>query len=317
MTDPFATVAVRRDALWDNGIPDSVPRDRWGRPLIMQPDDSLAPYVRVSTLAQTLTDQTGLTIWKTRSVALAVARDPALAAVLAGCDYSDPGLDPLIEQVLDRRGATASVLAEWLETVTDDRTRADLARRLNRARAADAAAHGTAVHAWTDHACTCGVRRAVSPDQADDVAAFDEAMDAAGLTLVASEVFVVNDALGAAGTFDGVWRDRDGLHYVGDKKTGRDYPGQLAVQLAAYADASRYDPVTGQRSPILPGVRWAGEVLAISIPRGQGVTRVRSIPLDDTHDADGLPVRGARWYARAASQVHRARRVEQDLLRPW
>lgn len=49
MTDPFAApVKVARAALYDDEVPAEVPRDRWRRPLILQPDDSLAPILELA-----------------------------------------------------------------------------------------------------------------------------------------------------------------------------------------------------------------------------------------------------------------------------
>ena len=67
-----------------------VPRDRWGRPLIV-PVDGGKPIgsTRVSTLAKALDDKSALTKWKQRQVVVGMASRPDLAAVAAACKGDD------------------------------------------------------------------------------------------------------------------------------------------------------------------------------------------------------------------------------------
>jgi hypothetical protein len=290
MTDPFVSVA-RQAVYGDAEVPESVPRDRWGRPLILQLDGSLEPYTRISTAAGWLEDGHGLGIWKTRHVALAIARDEAVAGVVAAMEYGDAGLDELIDRALDRSGGS------------------------------DAALHGTAIHAWTEHRCDCPARGAMPKRHADDVLSYDDAMAAAGLTLVESEVFVVDDRRKVAGTLDGIWRDSDGNHYVGDKKTGKERPLRLAAQLGMYSDGERYDPATGERSRLLPDGIWpCGEALGISIPRGEGRTVISRVVLDSQPAfvvRGKASVMGACEIADLAVEVGRARKMAKDIFAPW
>ena len=41
----------------DDEPPKAIKRDRWGRPLILQPDGSSEPYIRASTMAGALDDR--------------------------------------------------------------------------------------------------------------------------------------------------------------------------------------------------------------------------------------------------------------------
>src|SRR5689334_3084695 len=62
-----------------------IPRDRWGRPLIIPPEGGQpVPYTRVSTMAKALDDQSGLMLWKQRKTAVGLLRRPDLLTRIAG-----------------------------------------------------------------------------------------------------------------------------------------------------------------------------------------------------------------------------------------
>jgi hypothetical protein len=226
-----------------NAFGDAVPRGRYDRPLIIPVGGGeLVPYTRASGLADEIAGGgQGLTIWAKRNVALGIARNEDLAAMAAGLEYGDKKLDEIIETAI---------------------TRVD-----------HKAAWGTAVHSLTEgpEPSPFAPKR-MQPD----VSAYYTELKRCGLTSVASELFVVNDELRVAGTFDDVYHHPLDGYKVGDKKTGKKKPLNVMVQLAVYAGGFLYDPATGARTPL--GVRRDKGLLA-HIPKGEGAAEFFDVDL--------------------------------------
>ncbi|HET8581743.1 MAG TPA: hypothetical protein VFL65_00715 [Jatrophihabitans sp.] len=244
--------------------PPGPPRDRYGRPLIAPakrdgtPNTKAkpVPYTRASTFCGYPADKSGLTAWKLRHAVVGVAISPDLAG-MAGALGRNPDdldrqgkadLDAIIETAHDRSGGNAK------------------------------ANYGTAVHSLTEPGNTGHV-----PDRmAADVDAYAAAMDAAGLSVVDTERFTVNDDLRVAGTYDHRVETcrqivatvdgeavtiEPGVRMLLDKKTGSLHFDEHAIQLATYARGKLYDPDTWQREPLDVSPQWG--VLA-HVPAGQG-----------------------------------------------
>jgi hypothetical protein len=219
-----------------------IPRDRWGRPLIIPPSGGdPEPYTRVSTLAKALDDLNQLMAWKQRKTAEGLVRRPDLLTRIAGAlANGDPDTDwptkrdlnAVCEQAVEAAGASKGSSA------------------------------GTGLHALTE-AIDRGEEPLFVPD-ADRVRLDAYRKATAAYTATHSEVFVVCDALKVAGTFDRLWfcpPDAPTKYgplpgpavRVGDLKTGKseaDYPLATSMQLAIYAHGEFYDPATGQRQPL-------------------------------------------------------------------
>jgi hypothetical protein len=262
--DPFADDPIERDGY---GRAKIIPVGRGGKPNLKAKS---VPYTRVSTYADALSDAGGLVKWSKWHLALGFGRNPDLAA-LAGTygptvdDLSrrdKQELDGIIDRAHDRSGGNVK------------------------------ADYGTAVHAYTepnaqhvpdpfdgDAAAEYERQHAeLMASIAADSAAYLAALDLYGLETVDTEQFVVNDELQAAGTFDHTVRlARDlvfddvtvpaGAVLVLDKKTGKLHLDTQCVQLAVYANAKRYDPETGERTPL--DVSFDHAILA-HIPKGTG-----------------------------------------------
>jgi hypothetical protein len=190
-----------------------IPRDRWGRPLIVPADGGKPiPYTRMSTLAKALDDKTALTKWKQRQTIIGLAARPDLVSVAQSVKGDDRKLDEIAE--------TAMVAAE----------------------SERAANLGTALHALSEQVDQ-GVDIDTLPEFARaDMHAYKEAM--AGIEVLAMEMFVVTDEIEAAGTFDRLLRLPDGRVVVGDLKTGRHepkYPQGVTQQIAGYSRGHLYD----------------------------------------------------------------------------
>lgn len=208
-----------------------IERDRWGRPLIIPPGGGEPiVYVRVSTMAKALDDLNNLMLWKQRKTAQGLLVRPDLITRLAGLlANGDPDDDYDVKRAVD------AVCREATEA----------------AGASSGASSGTGLHALTE-----AVDRGDEPlfvPEADRVRLDAYRMATRELRPLDAEVFVVNDALGVAGSFDRTWLCPDERVRVGDLKTGKsepDYPLATAMQLAMYAHGKRYNPDTGERTPI-------------------------------------------------------------------
>jgi hypothetical protein len=259
-----------------------VPRDQWGRPLI-QPLDGGKPtaYTRVSTLAKALDDLNGLMAWKQRKTAEGLLRRPDLLTRLAGAlANGDPDVDWPTKKALN-----------------------DLCREATEAAGATSGASaGTGFHSLTEAIDRGDEPLFVPESDKHRLDAYRQAM--AGYHVLEAELFVVNDTVQAAGSFDKLLGCPDGRVLIADVKTGRseaDYPFSTTLQISTYANASRYDVETGERSPIHPDLDPTAGIL-IHMPATGGCNLYE---LDLT----------IGWEAaQLAAHVRRVRAVKADTL---
>lgn len=235
-----------------------VPRDRWGRPLIIPPGggDPVA-YTRMSTLAKVLDDQSNLIAWGKRTVAVGLLKRPALMTKLSGLvaagdldDYKTKrALNKLCDEAVEAAGGS------------------------------DKASVGTGLHALTEALDAGRPLEYVAPA---DLARVDEYRAAtAGYEALRAEGFVVVDEIQAAGSYDRLWRCPDGRVRVGDLKTGswdKRYPMGVTSQLAGYARGAHYDFETGEREPLHPDIDPTTGLLVFMPPDGG----CEIVPLDLT-----------------------------------
>lgn len=200
----------------------NVRRDRWGRALIVPPEGGKAvPYVRPSSLPDELGDRFNIEQWKLRQCVLGLARRPDLvahAATLTG----------------DDKGKLAEIVDAALEMVGES----------------TGANFGSAIHAFIEHRLDPATSPWIPAQVAIAGAGVMRALAENGFELVdgTSETFVVNDAIRAAGSLDGLVA-RDGQTFLFDIKSDSgiskvaDYKVQKwATQLAIYAHAEHgYD----------------------------------------------------------------------------
>ncbi len=228
-----------------------IPRDRWGRPLIVPVDGGKpVPYTRVSTLAKALDDKTALTKWKCRQVVIGLGVRSDLVAVAQSVKGDDRKLDEIVD--------TAMTAAE----------------------SERAANIGTALHALSEQVDD-GVDIDTMPEQfRADLAAYRRAMQ--GLQVLAAEMFVVTDEVQAAGTFDRLVRLPDGRAVIADIKTGRHepkYPHGATQQIAVYSRGHLYDAEKGRvgHLPSLGIDQQHG--LLIHLPAGTGTCELYLLDL--------------------------------------
>lgn len=217
-----------------------VPRDRWGRPMILTPDGKRKAYTRCTTFVGCLEDTYNLAKWQQRMVALGLSmRDDLHLAVGAHSDDKTE-LDKICEAAKEAAASSSS------------------------------ATKGTALHRICER-LDSGEDVQVPTAAKKDVKAYQAAV--AGVRWSHIERITVNDPLEVAGTPD---RIGDGL--VWDIKTGGiEYGmGKIAMQLALYAHSLAYDPDTGDRTPLDVDLTRA---VIIHLPAGEGTCELVEVDI--------------------------------------
>jgi hypothetical protein len=232
-------------------------------------------------MAKALDDLNNLMAWKQRKTAQGLLVRPDLITRTAGAlANGDPDSDRETKRALD------AICREATEA----------------AGASSGASTGTGLHSLTEAIDRGEEPLFVPAEDQTRLAAYRIATQ--DLTPVDAEVFIVNDELRVAGSFDRTWLCLDGRVRVGDLKTGRsdpEYPLAVAVQLALYANGKRYDPETGERTPIDPRLDPRTGLL-IHLPASGGC---RVVPLDLDKG----------WHAAlVAVEAYRVRRWSADEL---
>jgi len=272
-------------------------RDRWGRCLLVPVGGGeRASFTRASTMANYIADNTGLTIYQRRllAIGLGLREDlAARAAALPRLHSERVDKKSLTRKQINEDKATNAIIDELIESA------------LESAGATYKANHGSAIHSLTEPDADPDVMPA---RMAADVFSYFERLAVDGIDTLATEVFVVNDTLTAAGTFDHLVRHPEYGIVVLDKKTGQvDGKGlQFAIQLATYAGAMVYDVITDERAPLesLTGGEPVNRSVGIiaHIPLGAGRTDLYRIDL-------------TQGFERLATHVRTARSVK-DIMTP-
>lgn len=203
-----------------------------------------ARYTRASSFADRVKDKEHIWTWERRYIARGLGARPDLAELASGETYRSQKLVELEHadskpaersQALRENKASGARLDEIVERAKDA---AGIAQQADR---------GTAVHQWLS-------RGPAAAKEAPE--ALRGYLDGAwstlrrlGLVVVASELFVANDEVMAAGTFDVLLYDLVHDRYIlADWKTGDRDPG-FVIQQSIYANADLYDTDTDERAP--------------------------------------------------------------------
>lgn len=223
--DPFETDAQAAEPEVERGLQ----RDGRQRPLLFPAKGPRVrlPYSRMSSLADYVGDQRGVHIWEQRYLARAMALSPDLCALAAIETYNTGFNCPEPEE----------------KKASGRRLDAIIYRALDRVMIHEKADYGTAFHALTEPG---NEGKPVDEALTQMCQSFEQATR--GLTFLATEMFVANDDLMCAGTFDHLVRvpGYEGACIL-DKKTGKLHPEQFAVQFSGYANGMIYDPETDER----------------------------------------------------------------------
>lgn len=282
--DAFFDLAYENDE-----IPAEVERDRWGRPLIMQPDGSFEAYTRASTLAGMLEDKSGLHKWQMRNMARGIGLREDVAAMIAS-------LPPLTgDKAKDR--ITNAALDEYAEMARETAGEHALAN------------WGTAVHGFTEPGMKGNPY--VPERMQGDVASFWDRLVEYRVRQLASEIFVVDHRRRVAGRLDELWWTPAYGLTVADKKTGKKNLHSVLIQLAIYSSGEAYDWQTGRSVPLWQHIGMAKEqynpdvALYVHISRGESHTEI--YPMD---------LRLGNLAADQAVWVRDFRRQKEGLVRP-
>ncbi len=223
-----------------------IPRDRWGKPVIKQPEGKAIAYYRASSYGDVLDDKTALTLWKQRMTALGLIERPDLQLAVAANRENKQALNQTVERAMEHSGATSK------------------------------AGIGTSLHALTETLDRGEDLGFVPNEYQADLDVYLEATSQFKMPLI--ERFVVNDEWKIAGTPDRVV-EYQGTHYIFDLKTGNvDYSWpKIAIQLASYADGKLYNPETGEREDLPEVHPYKGIVL--HLPAGSGQASLHWVDL--------------------------------------
>ena len=244
-----------------------IPRDRYGRPMVVPPGGGKATaYTRCTTYVGVLEDTYNLSRWQQRMVALGLAQRPDLVLAAAAHHDDKDELNKVCQSAMDAAAAGA------------------------------AAGIGTALHKVTqriDRGEDVELKTLPEAYRAD-IRAYTDAT--AALKRIAVEQFVVNDDLKVGGTPDLVV-EFNGERYIADKKTGSIEwgAGKIAMQLAMYSRSVFYDHETRTRTPI--GVNQDLGIV-IHLPAGEGTCRLQWVNISAGWKAVQLATDVRTWRAR-------------------
>lgn len=260
-----------------------VPRDGWDRALLIPPGGGdRVPYTSMSTLAKQLGSDFALQRWAERMTAKGIGMSRELSA-LAGSSRYDTRIG---EEDTGRNREEGQLLDEWILQAKE------LAGAHQKAR------WGSAFHRYAEQADPLGQP---PEDMAYDLAAFARTLRKAGIKMIDTEVFVVNEELGGAGSFDYLfmvpWRE---LLVIGDSKTGVLHLDQDEIQLFGYAGSVIYDRDTDERCTF-------EEKYGIGVDQEYGLTVHTAVQSGETvlHPLDLV---AGRESAKLAAAVHRRNR---------
>lgn len=216
-----------------------IPRDRWGRPMVVPPNGKKrVAYRRTTTFVGCLEDTYNLMAWKNRQVAYGMGQRKDLVLAAAAAERDDKRkLNEIAEKATEHAMASAS------------------------------ATTGTALHALTERIDRGQPLGYVPTEYQADIDAYRKATE--GIEWQGIESFRVYDNWQVAGTADRIGYLHGRLR-IFDIKTGSiDYPHKMAMQLAMYAHSVPYSIEKDRRETDPDQVDLANGVI-IHLPAGEG-----------------------------------------------
>jgi hypothetical protein len=227
--------------------PAEIPRDRWGRPMVVPPTGGKrVPYTRCTTFVGAVEDTYNLSRWQMRMVATGMADRRDLQLAVAAHREDKEKLNAICEQALEAAKGNAG------------------------------ATTGTALHAITETYDRGLDPGPLPPEAQADLDAYVAATkDMSGVLI---EQFMVQDMMKVGGTPDRVVKFQ-GKRYIADLKTGSIEYGYLkiAAQLAMYARSRPYDTETDERMEQHGADISRG--IVIHLPAGTGTCQLYWIDL--------------------------------------
>lgn len=227
-----------------------VPRDRWGRPMIMPASGhkTRIAYQRCTTFVGVLENTYNLMAWKQRQTVLGMGqrKDLVLAAAAA-----DPNNKKLLDEIADKA--------------------------CEQAQSSAAATTGTALHSLTERIDRGQTIGHVPAEYATDLKAYEAAT--AEIEFTDIEAFRVHDDFRVAGTADRIGYYHGRLTIMDIKSGSIDYPSKMAMQLAMYARSLPYNIATDKRGTD-PKPMNLNTGIIIHLPAGQGVCDLYEIDIE-------------------------------------
>lgn len=229
-------------------------------------------HVRVTNFIKGLTDDFGLVQWQKRMVAQGLALRP-----------------DLIENVQNLAGENNSTALDGICAMANKAAGGE-----------DASNWGTHVHKQTEYA-DLGITEKRDPECADRIQEYQEAIQAAGITIIPEliERKICHTGLSSlvTGTFDRIVKLSDGTHAILDVKTGSLDPESycekwlgIAAQMEIYRQAAAqhgvWNPQTKMWEPA-PALRDDFAIVAHIPAKGTGCT-LYEVPLEDGRHALGV-----------------------------
>lgn len=222
-------------------------------------------FTRASSLAKVLEDQGGLIQWKAKMAAKGIADSDQLRALAATTPIDDYRWRDIVDRACEQAGAS------------------------------NAADMGTSIHTATEEWDLHDQRPDGPPEVLADAEAYRQVCKENGLKPLAAEVFVANDELKTAGSFDRIVQGPDGVSRILDIKTiGSKKDAEAAakwtgvawaIQIATYANAKPYDGEAGyiewEELGLEPPARSGLNAYVAAIPRGTGKCFLIDIDLDE------------------------------------
>ena len=248
----------------DQFTPAEIPRDHYGRPLVVPPGGGQrVPYRRTTTFVAALEDTYALQLWKQRQVAIGMGQRPDLVLAAAATDPADKTrLDEIVAKATEHATAAATT--------------------------------GVSLHALTERLDRGQKLGAVPEPYGADLKAYEKAT--AAITWTDIETFRVLDGWKVAGTADRVGRI-GGTPAIADIKTGSiDYPSKFAMQLAVYARSLPYDVGTDTRGTATPGLSLDYGVI-VHLPAGEGRCQLYRVDIAQGWQACLLAHQVWQWRA--------------------
>lgn len=247
-------------------------RDRWQRPLLVLPTGGPAVFHhRPSSLGGILEDQTNLTKWKMRQVAVGLSCRPDLALSVVAHTADRVKLNEITDDAMEAAGSSAGANA------------------------------GTALHELTHQYMSGGLDLARVPEYyRPDLEAFADLVSMTGMAFHEHEVFGVEDVYRCAGRWDAkVSLPGRALPQILDLKTAQSMDfgmGKIAIQLAVYSRCVPYDIATDRRRPGLLVDQHVG--LVLHLPSGGGKASLIEVDIQAGWEAVPLALAVRTWRAR-------------------
>ena len=242
-------------------------RDRFGRPLIKQPNGKTKGYTRCTTYVGALEDTYNLQLWTQRMVALGLAQREDL--MLAAASLTDRPED---------KKALNDICSQAREA----------------AAASSSATKGTALHKMCER-LDRGEKFQIPTAAKADIEAYRTATK--HLRWQRIETLLVHDELEVAGTPDRIGGPTGTLPRVYDIKTGSiEYGiGKIAMQMAMYANSHAYDITTGERQPLTVDLNVA---TIIHLPAGEGRCELVDVDIRAGWEGVQLATQVREWRKR-------------------